>query len=152
MDSSQSGEQISSLLLQLSLTLHNAFLYGFMLVSLASFIYKGVMLPYPPTGALTWEVVLLFLYYVVSSTRLFQAAKAFGSAASKGNRTKQIPALVLSIILAVPLVICNVFFVQLQTYVLRLDGIVNGIALAFLCWEVLLSVLTLLTVLGQRVH
>ncbi|GLD98685.1 hypothetical protein PINS_up007402 [Pythium insidiosum] len=92
------------------------------------------MLPYPPTGALTWEIILLVLYYVVSSTRLFQGqcqndrwcycyccccsvhVAQYQLAASKGNRTKQVPALVLSIVLAVPLMICNVFFVQLQTY------------------------------------
>jgi hypothetical protein len=123
---------VPSLLLQASLRVHQLYLLLFVAVSLVLFVYKGqytllkagdycscggfhvqgVMLPYPPTGAFAWEIVLLVLYYCVASTRLFQA--------SKGNQTRQVGALLLSLVLAMPLVVCQVFFLQLQTYVYSL--------------------------------
>lgn len=38
------------------------------------------MLPYPPTGAFTWDVVFLFLYMIIERTRLFQGKIAAASA------------------------------------------------------------------------
>ncbi|TMW66476.1 hypothetical protein Poli38472_004241 [Pythium oligandrum] len=134
---------LAPLLLQVSLHVHQWYLYVFTLVTIALFIYKGVMLPYPPTGAFTWEVVFLLLYYIISSTRLFQA--------SKGNRTQQVAPLILSLILSIPVILCHVYYIQLQTYVVRLDTFVNGLALFFVCYETLLSILALLLLTGRHI-
>lgn len=34
------------------------------------------MLPYPPTGAYTWDLIFLVLYLIIENTRLFQGASA----------------------------------------------------------------------------
>ncbi|GAB9463953.1 hypothetical protein Gpo141_00001398 [Globisporangium polare] len=100
------------------------------------------MLPYPPTGAYTWDLIFLVLYLIIENTRLFQA--------SKGNRTKQIGPLVLSMVLAIPALVCNIYYLQLQTYALRLDEILNGFSIAVICCEVFFSILTLLLLLGKH--
>lgn len=94
--------QISCLVLQIFLAFHQWYLYAFVLVTLLLFIYKGalqrhqlyspcslmissensplgmsgIMLPYPPTGAYTWDLIFLFLYFIIENTRLFQGASA----------------------------------------------------------------------------
>lgn len=87
-------------MLQIFLASHQWYLYLFVLVTLLLFVYKGddplvpvrlfslslllkielttgisgIMLPYPPTGAYTWDLVFLVLYLVIENTRLFQGA------------------------------------------------------------------------------
>ncbi|DBA04645.1 TPA: hypothetical protein N0F65_012228 [Lagenidium giganteum] len=101
--------QFSSLVLQVALGCHHAYLHVYFIVTLGLFIYKGIVLPYPPTGAYTWDIIFLFLYLFIEKTRMFHA--------SKGNRTKLLAPLVLSLVLTVPTTICTAYYLQLQTYV-----------------------------------
>jgi hypothetical protein len=41
----------------------------------------------------------------------------------------------MALVLTVPVVVLHAYYIELQTYVLRLDVIINGIALAFCAWE-----------------
>jgi hypothetical protein len=49
--------------------------------------------------------------------------------------------LLLSLALSIPIVVLHAYYISLQTYVLRLDVIVNAIALVFVGWEALFGVL-----------
>jgi len=51
--------------------------------------------------------------------------------------------LFFSLILAAPVILFHVYYLRLQTYVLRLDVIVQAIALAFVGAEALLSILAI---------
>lgn len=64
------------------------------------------------------------------------------SLASRGNKTEQIPPLLWSICLGVPMLVGFSFFLTIQTYVLRLDVILNTIALVFVSLELLFSLVT----------
>lgn len=55
---------------------------------------------------------------------------------------ESVPTLLGSIILAVPVIIFHVYYLRLQTYVLRLEQVINSISLVFVCFEVVLSVVT----------
>jgi transmembrane protein 216 len=66
------------------------------------------------------------------------------SAASKGNRLESIANVAFSLLLAAPVIVFHIYFVALQTYVLRLDVIIQAIALAFVVFEVLFSGVALL--------
>ena len=57
--------------------------------------------------------------------------------------------LLFSLCLGAPIVIFHVYYLQLQTYVLRLDAVVQGIALAFVGAEALLQVRAVCRFWGQ---
>jgi len=151
------------------------------IITLLMFIFKAVVLPYPP-NVLGLEVAFVFLYGIVEWVRLRQGAllRARAStffyaglffalglrarpcppaitaplraprltlpsplcpprAASRGNRLESLGPLLFSLCLSAPVVIFHVYYLQLQTYVLRLDAVVQGIALAFVGAEALLQ-------------
>lgn len=66
-------------------------------------------------------------------------------AASRGNKLELIGPTLFSLCLAAPVVAFYAYMIRLQTYVLRLDQIINGIGLAFVCWEVVFEVLAIAT-------
>jgi len=147
------------------------------IITLLMFIFKAVVLPYPP-NVLGLEVAFVFLYGIVEWVRLRQGAllraramRGFflalclrarprppaitaplraprltllsplcpPRAASRGNRLESLGPLLFSLCLSAPVVIFHVYYLQLQTYVLRLDAVVQGIALAFVGAEALLQ-------------
>ena len=112
------------------------FSISWFLLSFSLFIYKGYLFHYP-YAAYEWELVMLFLLAFIENSRLFLA--------SRGNKTEQIPPLVWSICLAVPMIVGMTYYLTLQTYVLRLDLILNAIGLAFVSAEMLLSLVTTVT-------
>ncbi|KDO30005.1 hypothetical protein SPRG_05194 [Saprolegnia parasitica CBS 223.65] len=111
----------------------------YVLLTGAIFVYKGMYLPYPPTGAYTWEVIFLCLYYIIDRIRIFQA--------SKGNKTEQVFPLVTACLLTLPCVISLAYYISLQTYVLQLDVILNAIGLVFLGLESIFGPITTLRLL-----
>jgi hypothetical protein len=46
--------------------------------------------------------------------------------------------------LAAPVIIFHTYYIRLQTYVLRLDQIINGIGLAFVCFEALAGIVAII--------
>mmetsp|Transcript_13519 Transcript_13519/g.19873 ORF Transcript_13519/g.19873 Transcript_13519/m.19873 type:complete len:149 (-) Transcript_13519:170-616(-) len=128
------GRQIlSSLPLQILLYFNGWYSFSFFFLNLIIFGYKGYKYFYS-MGTLAWEIILLFLLGSVDTSRLFFA--------SKGNKTEQIPPLLWSIALSFPIIFGHSYFMTLQTYVLRLDVVINVIALAFTASEVALSIIT----------
>ena len=124
----------SSLPLAVATYFHGLYSPALVVALLLTFIYKGVMLPYPPS-ALGLEVAFVFVFALIEWARLHQA--------SKGNRMELIGPTLYALCLAVPVAVFHAYMFSLQTYVLRLDQIVNGIALAFLAVEVLFSALAI---------
>ena len=80
---------------------------------------------------------MLALLAFLENSRLFLG--------SRGNKTEQIPPLVWHIALAMPMVCGFSFFLSIQTYVLRLDVVLNSVSLFFCCSEFLLGILTVMT-------
>ncbi|XP_018589198.2 transmembrane protein 216 isoform X2 [Scleropages formosus] len=127
--SSSTVRQLSSVPLQVLLTLNGWYFGGFFIAELLMFVYKGVLLPYPP-GNLVLDLMLLFLFLGLEILRIFYG--------SKGNLCEQTLATVLSVGILVPCAVLSVYFLLLQTFVLRLEVIVNALLLCFYGFELLL--------------
>mmetsp|Transcript_23372 Transcript_23372/g.41342 ORF Transcript_23372/g.41342 Transcript_23372/m.41342 type:complete len:140 (+) Transcript_23372:194-613(+) len=131
------GDQVlSSLPLQILLYFNGAFAAFFFVSQLVTYLYKSNNYLYSD-GALSSEVFFVFVYAAVEYARLFQA--------SKGNKVEQIGPMIWSLCLGIGVVVIHVFLFEMQTYVLRLDRILNGIGIFFISLESFLSILTSLT-------
>lgn len=75
--------------------------------------------------------------------RHFSSLSLFPPAASKGNKLESAANLLFSLLLAAPVLVFHVYFISLQTYVLRLDQVIQAIALAFVVAECLFSAVAL---------
>lgn len=104
----------------------------FWLVSIAVFIYKGIILPYPNSNFAV-EFTFQWLYVLVEPVRLLLG--------SKGNKTEQSGPLIFSVILAGPVIAFSVYYIKFQTYVLQIEVILHAISLAFCGLQVLLQLL-----------
>ena len=125
----------SYLYLQILLYFNKWFAILFFLLNMIVFIYKGYYLPYPPS-ALGLEVFQVFLYAILEMIRIFQA--------SHGNKTEQTGPLIVSMFLAIGTIVVNVVLLELQTYVLRIDFVINLVSICFVSLEVLISFLAML--------
>lgn len=88
-----------------------------------------------PAGAVELEVAMVVMLAVLSWFRLFLA--------SKGNKNEHNSSLLWSLIVAAPSAVAFAFFLTLQTYVLHVDVLVNGLALGFVSLEALLTLGTM---------
>ncbi|EPY89641.1 hypothetical protein CB1_000089007 [Camelus ferus] len=128
------GKRLSSTPLEILFFLNGWYYATYFLLELFIFLYKGLLLPYP-TANLVLDVVMLFLYLGIEVIRLF-----FGT---KGNLCQRKMPLGISVALAFPSAMMASYYLLLQTYVLRLEAIMNGILLFFCGSELLLEVLTM---------
>eukprot|EP01137_Pigoraptor_chileana_P014964 Opistho-2@70269 len=133
---SKGTTSLSSLPLQAILYFDKTYFTLYWFIEALCFIYKGNVLPYP-THNLGAEVFLLFLFFPVQSTRIFLCMK--------GNLTERKVPILASILLAIPVLFTFLFFLLWQTYVLRLEQIVNYIGLAFLGIEFIFCITTVIT-------
>ena len=92
------------------------------MINFALYIYKGFHFHFP-YAAFEWELAMLVLMAFIENSRLMLA--------SRGNKTEQIPPLIWSIALSIPMIVGFSFFLTIQTYVMRIDIILNTIALVF---------------------
>ena len=95
----------------------------------------GLVLP-DPRGSLGWEAFLVF------ATGITELARCRIS--SYGNKTESANAVFVGVLFALPLIIAYSYFLQLQTYVLRLDQIISGISLVFVVLGIILGVVSAL--------
>ncbi|OAF68720.1 hypothetical protein A3Q56_03539 [Intoshia linei] len=79
------------------------------------------------------EVVLLFLMLILEFIRNY-----FGK---KANLTQQVAGICLSIILCLPIILCSIYFMLYQTYVLKLEFILHSIQLLFVGFEMLFELI-----------
>ncbi|XP_048401170.1 transmembrane protein 216-like isoform X7 [Stegostoma tigrinum] len=97
---------------------------------------RGQLLPYTSAN-LTLDLVMLFLYLGVEIMRIF-----FGS---KGNLCQRKVPLTISLLLVGPSTIMAVYYMLLQTYVLKLEVTINAILLVFYVFELVLYIVGLIS-------
>mmetsp|Transcript_29331 Transcript_29331/g.50303 ORF Transcript_29331/g.50303 Transcript_29331/m.50303 type:complete len:147 (-) Transcript_29331:34-474(-) len=136
-DSTVTKYSHSSLPLQMFLYFSYHYTPFFFFINLALFTYKAVRYYYPGR-LLGWELTTIFLFLFIDGIRLLLA--------SKGNKTSTIPPLVSSLILALPMIVLHAYYISLQTYILRVDIVINAIAFFLLGMEVILSGIVCLNV------
>lgn len=103
---------------------------------------------YYPGRFLGWELTTIFMFLLIDEVRLLMSKHPpccclpvlTVSAASKGNKTSNSSAFGSAILLSLPMFVLHVYYIALQTYVLRVDVAMNAIALVFLGMETLMSV------------
>ncbi|PNH04499.1 Transmembrane protein 216 [Tetrabaena socialis] len=95
---------------------------AYYILNILVFVYKGLQLPYP-TRNFALEFSFAFLWILIEVPRLFLA--------SKGNKTERAMPIIFSFILALPLVGMYVYYVAFQTFVLKVDRLMNAVALIF---------------------
>uniref|UniRef100_F7FJZ5 Transmembrane protein 216 n=2 Tax=Monodelphis domestica TaxID=13616 RepID=F7FJZ5_MONDO len=130
------GRRLSSVSLEILFFLNGWYSATYFLLELFTFLYKGLLLPYP-TANLILDLVMLFLYLGIEITRIF-----FGT---KGNLCQRMMPLGISLALTFPSAMMASYYLLLQTYVLRLEAVMGTILLLFCALEVILEVLTLST-------
>jgi transmembrane protein 216 len=127
------GRQIlSSLPLQVLLYFNGWFSWCYFIFEAALFVYKKYHFYYP-ANLIAWEASMLVMMGVMEVSRLFLA--------SKGNKTESMRPMLWATILTTPVIIGYVWFVRLQTYVLRLEIIMASIGLVFVGLEFFLGLL-----------
>lgn len=130
--------QLSSLPLQIFLFLNIYYAIIFCVAELLLYIYKGTLLPYPDMGAtLGIEIFIIFLLAFFEGVRLFLGYK--------GNLAERTLSLALSLVLGIPVLFINLFILLWQTYVLRVEAILVGIALVLLGLEIIFSIAAIFT-------
>ncbi|XP_052010997.1 transmembrane protein 216 [Xyrauchen texanus] len=97
------------------------------------FVYKGVLLPYPQAN-LILDIVLLILFLGLETLRLFYGYK--------GNLCQHSLALCVSVGVLVPCAVLSVYYLLLQTFVLRLEFVLNAVLLCFYSIELVLGLMT----------
>ncbi|GAB1302184.1 Transmembrane protein 216 [Apodemus speciosus] len=141
-------KRLSSTPLEVLFFLNGWYYATYFLLELLIFLYKGLLLPYP-TANLVLDVVMLLLYLGIEVIRLFFGGPQFSSQhprqGTKGNLCQRKMPLGISVALTFPSAMMASYYLLLQTYVLRLEAIMNSILLFFCGSELLLEILTLAT-------
>ncbi|XP_058505404.1 transmembrane protein 216 isoform X2 [Solea solea] len=107
------------------------------------FIYKGIMLPYPSQN-LVLDVVLLVLFVALETLRIFYGWK--------GNLCERSLASCASVFVLLPCAALAVYFLLLQTFVLRLEFILSAVLLCFYGFELLLGLLSISSFSRAKVY
>ena len=128
----------SSLPLQVMVYFNWHYIFFFFFLNICLFTYKSINFYYPPKY-LAWDLVTIFLYLFVESVRLLLV--------SKGNKTSTMAPLGISWALASPIIVLHAYYMSLQTYILRIDLVINSLALVFVGLETIGSVFVFLTFL-----
>lgn len=108
----QRGKSGASFPLQLVLSTLIYYAPCWVIITLSLLIYKGTRLPFPPS-AYGGEIAGVIMLYVLQV-----AACTLGK---RGNLTENVGVLGVSVALLIPLVAGSVYYMWLQTYVMRLD-------------------------------
>ncbi|KAL6480426.1 hypothetical protein MHYP_G00114590 [Metynnis hypsauchen] len=125
---------LSSMPLQVLFYLNSWYFAAFFIAEILMFVYKGVLLPYPQAN-LILDIVLLLLYVGLETLRLFYGWK--------GNLCEHPLTLSISICVLVPCTVLCVYYLLLQTFVLRLEFILNVVLLCFYGLELILGLMTI---------
>ncbi|XP_041930904.1 transmembrane protein 216 isoform X1 [Alosa sapidissima] len=134
---------LSSTPLQVLLYLNSWYFAVFFVAECLMFVYKGVMLPYPSPN-LILDIVLLLLFLGVEILRLFYGWK--------GNLCEHKLAMSVSVAVLVPCTALCVYYLLLQTFVLRLEFILNAILLCFYGFELILGIMCISTFSWSSVY
>ncbi|XP_037637047.1 transmembrane protein 216 [Sebastes umbrosus] len=134
---------LSSTPLQVLFYLNSWYFAAFYLAEILMFIYKGILLPYP-TDNLVLDVVLLVLFLGLETLRIFYGWK--------GNLCERSLASCASLFILFPCTALAVYFLLLQTFVLRLEFILCAVLLCFYGLEFLLGLLSVSAFSRSKVY
>ena len=112
------------------------------LVTIGVFIYKGYYLPYPSSSSFGTEISLVCILPVIEACRLFVG--------SKGNKTQTIGPLLTFCVLSLPVLILYIYYIELQTYVLKIDHFLSIVGVVFLGLQLLLAIVSILYINSAR--
>ncbi|XP_037315589.2 transmembrane protein 216 isoform X2 [Pungitius pungitius] len=134
---------LSSTPLQVLFYLNCWYFAAFYLAEVLMFIYKGILLPYPSDN-LVLDVVLLGLFLGLETLRIFYGWK--------GNLCERSMASCTALLVLLPCAALAVYFLLLQTFVLRLEFILSAVLLCFYGLELLLGLLSISTFSRSKVY
>ncbi|XP_076594957.1 transmembrane protein 216 isoform X1 [Chaetodon auriga] len=134
---------LSSTPLQVLLYLNSWYFAAFYLAEILIFIYKGILLPYPSDN-LVLDVVLLLLFLGLETLRIFYGWK--------GNLCERSLASCVSLFILFPCAALAVYYLLLQTFVLRLEVILSAVLLCFYSLELLLGLLSVSAFSRSKVY
>ncbi|XP_010748826.2 transmembrane protein 216 [Larimichthys crocea] len=134
---------LSSTPLQVLLVLNSWYFAAFYLAEILMFIYKGVLLPYPSDN-LVLDLVLLLLFLGLETLRIFYGWK--------GNLCERSLASCVSLFILFPCTALAVYYLLLQTFVLRLEFILSAVLLCFYSLEFLLGLLSVSAFSRSKVY
>ncbi|XP_027864388.1 transmembrane protein 216 [Xiphophorus couchianus] len=134
---------LSSTPLQVLLYLNSWYFSAFYLAEILMFIYKGILLPYPADN-LVLDVVLLLLFLALETLRIFYGWK--------GNLCERSLSSCVSLFILFPCTALAVYYLLLQTFVLRLEFILSAVLLCFYGLEFLLCVISISAFSRSRVY
>ncbi|XP_053362319.1 transmembrane protein 216 [Clarias gariepinus] len=125
---------LSSMPLQVLFYLNSWYFAAFFIAEILMFVYKGILLPYPQAN-LTLDIVLFLLFLGLETLRIFYGWK--------GNLCERSLMLIISVGTLVPCTVLSVYYLLLQTFILRLEFILNAILLCFYAFEFVLALITI---------
>ncbi|XP_037531418.1 transmembrane protein 216 [Nematolebias whitei] len=134
---------LSSAPLQVLFYLNSWYFAAFYLAEVLIFIYKGILLPYPSDN-LVLDVVLLLLFLALETLRIFYGWK--------GNLCERSLSSFLSLFILFPCAALAVYYLLLQTFVLRLEVLLSAVLLCFYGLEFLLGVISISAFSRSRVY
>ncbi|KAM8733783.1 transmembrane protein 216 isoform 1-T1 [Acanthopagrus schlegelii] len=134
---------LSSTPLQVLFYLNSWYFAAFYLAEILMFIYKGILLPYPSDN-LVLDVVLLLLFLGLETLRIFYGWK--------GNLCERSLASCVSLFILIPCVALAVYYLLLQTFVLRLELLLSAVLLCFYGLEFLLGLLSVSAFSRSKVY
>ncbi|XP_039975854.1 transmembrane protein 216 [Xiphias gladius] len=134
---------LSSIPLQVLLYLNSWYFAAFYVAEILMFVYKGLSLPYPSNN-LVLDVVLLVIFLGLETLRIFYGWK--------GNLCERSLALCASLFILFPCTALAVYYLLLQTFVLRLEFILNAVLLCFYSLEFLLGLLSISAFSRSKVY
>ncbi|CUI14653.1 membrane-associated protein, putative [Bodo saltans] len=135
------GKGGASFPLQIFLHLGRFFSVPWFVITLALLIYKGVKLPFPQDVALPLEIVSSFLVMAIHWVAV--------NVGIKGNLTESPRLLLLSILLNAVILFGIIYFMWLQTYVMRLDLGVSATYLSLVGLTFVFSLVGLQNIAGD---
>mmetsp|Transcript_10297 Transcript_10297/g.16541 ORF Transcript_10297/g.16541 Transcript_10297/m.16541 type:complete len:150 (+) Transcript_10297:69-518(+) len=120
----------SSLQLEILMYLNRFYLLLLFVLSVITFAYKDWKFPYPE-NYLGLEIATLVFYFFEEIGRLFIGTHA--------NKTENPKNMALFTLLAIGALMLNVYFMNWQTFVLKIDLISHSIAVGMIALQVLLG-------------
>ena len=105
-------------------------------MNIGLFTFKAVEYYYPSEW-LGWDLTSVFLYMGFESLRLILL--------SKGNKTASVMPVATGLVLSGCIAALHGYYLTLQTYILRVDVILNAIGLALIIAEFMLGAVQLIT-------
>lgn len=127
----------SSLPYQMILYLNAWYFALFFLCEVLMLVFKGETLPYPNTGSLAGDIILVIVLLFVEIARILTGMK--------GNLTERIFQVVLSLALTAIGVVIIVYLLLWQTYTLRAELILCVILGVFYALEFIFGIVSIIT-------